>query len=140
MNQIADTGAAGLEQVLKACAKWMGENPDDVKVLPNKEFGEMPLTGQTMVEIATARNLGWPISAKSMHDLSRKRRLTTKTFEEEVKEAEKEQSEEKFVFSKPSTGDQSPTQPNNPNDPNAGEAGGGKPKGQTTNPSGRTPK
>lgn len=140
MNQIADTGAAGLEQVLKTCAKWMGENPDDVKVLPNKEFGEMPLTGQTMVEIATARNLGWPISAKSMHDLSRKRRLTTKTFDEELKEAEKEQKDENFVFSKPATGSQAPVQPNDPNNPNGGDTGGGKPKGQTTNPSGRTPK
>lgn len=134
MNQIAETGATGLEQVLKICARWMGENPEEVKVLPNKEFGEMPLTGQSMVEIATARNLGWPISAKSMHDLSRKRRLTSKTFEEEVAEAEKEPDD--FVFAKPETGDRASLQPNSPDGP----AGKNKSSGQTTNPSGRTAK
>lgn len=133
MNQIADTGAAGLEQILKVCAEWMGENPDDVKVLPNKEFGEMPLTGQSMVEIATARNLGWPISAKSMHDLARKRRMTTKTFEEELAEADKESKDEKFAFAKQGSGDRSSLQPNDPNGPE----GQNQQKGQTTNPSGR---
>jgi len=139
MNQIAETGATGLEQILKICAKWMGENPEEVKVQANKEFGEMPLTGQTMVEIATARNLGWPISAKSMHDLSRKRRMTTKTFEEEQAEAEKE-DKEGFVFGKPETGSNTAIQPNDPNNPNGDDKGGDKTNGQTTNPSGRTPK
>jgi len=133
LNTIADTGAAGLEHVLKICAEWMGENPDEVSVLPNKEFGEMPLTGQTMVEIATARNLGWPISAKSMHDLSRKRRMTTKTFEEEVAEAKKEADSEEFVFAKQGDGDRAATQPNDPDDPE----GENQVPGQTTNPSGR---
>lgn len=133
LNTIADTGAAGLESILKIVAEWMGENPDEVSVLPNKEFGEMPLTGQTMVEIATARNLGWPISAKSMHDLSRKRRMTTKTFEEEQAEAEKEAKDEKFVFAKQGSGDRASLQPNDPNDPQ----GQNDVSGQTTNPSGR---
>jgi hypothetical protein len=137
MNQVVEAGAFGLELVLKSVAKWMDEDPEEVKVTPNKEFGDMPLTGQSMVEIATARNLGWPISAKSMHDLSVKRHLTTKTFEEEVEEAEKEDTED-FVFGKPKTPDQAPVQPNDPNNPNKGE--GGKPKGQTTHPSGRTQK
>lgn len=133
LNTIADTGAAGLEHILKITAEWMGENPEEVSVLPNKEFGEMPLTGQTMVEIATARNLGWPISAKSMHDLSRKRRMTTKTFEEEQAEAEKEAKKEDFVFKKPETGDRASVQPNDPDDPK----GQNQVPGQTTNPSGR---
>jgi|TARA_Y100000034_G_C6910601_1_gene424819 hypothetical protein len=133
LNTIADTGAAGLEQVLKICAEWMDEDPSEVSVIPNKEFGEMPLTGQTMVEIATARNLGWPISAKSMHDLSRKRRMTTKTFEEEIAEAEKEAENEDFVFAKKKDGDRAALQPNDPNDPD----GENNVPGQTTNPSGR---
>lgn len=133
LNTIADTGAAGLEQILKICAEWMGENPEEVSVKPNKEFGEMPLTGQSMVEIATARNLGWPISAKSMHDLSRKRRMTSRTFEEEVAEAENENEDEDFVFAPKKEGDRAATQPNDPNDP----AGQNQVPGQTTNPSGR---
>jgi len=138
MNQVAETGATGLEQVLKICARWMDEDPSEVSVIANKEFGEMPLTGQTMVEIATARNLGWPISARSMHDLSRKRRMTTKTFEEEVAEAEKESKDEKFVFGKPDTGSNTAIQPNDPNNPNGNTGGGDKTNGQTTHPSGRT--
>ena len=131
LNQIADAGAEGLEQMLKICARWMGENPDEVSVKPNKEFGEMPLTGQTMVEIATARNLGWPISARSMHDLSRKRRMTTKTFEEELAEAEKENKKENFAFAKKEDGDRASAQPNKDGLPAAEGL-----TGQDTNPKG----
>lgn len=131
LNQIADAGAEGLEQMLKVCARWMGENPEEVSVKPNKEFGEMPLTGQTMVEIATARNLGWPISAKSMHDLARKRRMTTKTFEEEVAEAEKEAKDEKFVFAKADNADRASSQENANGNPAAENL-----PGQNTNPNG----
>lgn len=137
MNQIAETGAKGLEDILKVCARWMGEDPDQVSVLPNKEFGEMPLTGQSMVEMATARNLGWPISARSLHDLSRKRRMTTKTFEEELAEAAKEAKDENFAFKKPETGSNTSVQPNDPNNPNGNTGNGDKTPGQTTNPSGR---
>jgi hypothetical protein len=134
MNQIADTGASGLEEILKTCAEWMGEDPNEVQVIPNKEFGDMPLTGQTMVEISTARNLGWPISAKSMHDLARRRRLTTKTYEEEVAEAKKEDGNDAFPFPKQGNGSSTQVQPNDPNAPK------GQPTvpGQGTNPSGRT--
>lgn len=94
MNQIVETGAAGLENILRVCAVWMGENPDEVSVKPNKEFGEMPLTGQTMVEIATARSLGFPISAKSMHDLALRRRMTMMSYEEEQAAAKEEQNDD----------------------------------------------
>lgn len=121
MNQIVDTGAQALESMLKTCAKWMGENPDDVKVIPNKEFGEMPLTGQTMVEMATARNLGFPISARSMHDLARKRRMTVLSFEDEIAAA-KEEDKDDFVFAKAKTGDMAEDQPNkDPKNPISGD-------------------
>jgi hypothetical protein len=107
MNQLADAGAAGLEQILKDVAVWMGENPEEVKVTPNKEFGEAPLTGQTMVEMATARNLGWPMSARSMHNLSRKRKLTNLSFEEELAQAKKEVN---TLFSPADNGDRNPDQ------------------------------
>lgn len=112
LNQVADTGAAGLEESLKIAARWMGENPDQVKVTPNKDFGEAELTGQNMVDIAAARNQGWPISARTMHDLSRKRRLTDRTFEEEMAEAEKEKD---TIFKPAETGDRAPDQLNEGN-------------------------
>jgi hypothetical protein len=120
MNQIVETGAFALENLLKICAKWMGEDENEVSVTPNKEFGEQTLDGQTMVEMATARNLGFPISAKSMHNIARKRRLTELSFDEEIAEAKKE-DEEGFVFKKSENGDMSETQPNNPDDPASGK-------------------
>ena len=121
MNQIVETGAFALENLLKICAKWMGENPDEVKVIPNKEFGEQALDGQTMVEMATARNLGFPLSAKSMHEVARKRRMTALTFEEEVAEAKKEEAEG-FAFKKAESGDRAEDQPNDdPNNPRSGK-------------------
>lgn len=110
MNQIVDTGAAGLEYALRIAAEWIGENPDEVQVKPNKEFGEMPLTGQTMVEMATARAQGFPISARTLHDVARKRRITTLTFDEEVAQAKAEDGIEDFPFEVPQTGDRNPDQ------------------------------
>jgi hypothetical protein len=104
LNQIADAGAMALEEILKTCAIWMGENPEEVKVTPNKEFGESPLTGQTMVEMATARTLGFPISAKSLHNLALKRKITALTYEEEQAAAKEEEAEE-HPFGTPETPD-----------------------------------
>lgn len=114
MNQIVETGAAGLESLLKTVAIWIGENPEEVSVQPNKEFGEMPLTGQTMVEMATARNLGFPLSAKSMHDLARKRRMTQLSFEEEMAAAKTEEGN--HPFAKAEDGDRAGGDQNQPGD------------------------
>jgi hypothetical protein len=92
LNQIADAGAAALETALKQIAFVMGEDPSEVKVTPNKEFGNDAFTGQMAVEFTTAREGGFPISARSLHDLARKRNLTSRTFEEEIAEAEKEKN------------------------------------------------
>jgi hypothetical protein len=104
MNQIVETGAAGLESILKMVAEWIGEDPEEVSVKPNKEFGEMPLTGQTMVEMATARSLGFPLSARSMHQTAFERRITSMTFEEEMAAAAQEKADD-HPFKKPDTGD-----------------------------------
>lgn len=113
LNQIADAGAMALEDILKTCAEWMGENPDEVSVIPNKEFGAIPLTGQTMVEMATARSLGFPISAKSLHTLARKRKITDLTFEEEQTAAKLEEIED-HPFGTPDTSDRAVAEQNNP--------------------------
>lgn len=111
LHQVADAGALALEHALKACAEFMGENPDSVEVRANHEFGEMPLTGQTMVEMATARNLGFPISAKSMHELAKKRRMTTLTLEEEMAAAREEEAED-HPFKKAESGDRAGAEQN----------------------------
>ena len=90
LTQIAISGAFGLERILKYAAEWMGENPEEVKVTPNLEFGELPISTQSMVELAAAKTAGFPISAITLHDLVAKRRFTKKTFEQEVEEIEAE--------------------------------------------------
>ena len=50
----------------------------------------MPISTQSLVELAAAKNAGFPISAKSMHAISVKKRYTTKSFEEETQEIEEE--------------------------------------------------
>lgn len=107
LNQIALTGAAGLEQLLKICAEWVGANPDEVKVEPNMEFGDHAITGQSMVEMQTSRNLGFPISAHSLHQFAFDRGLTKLTFDEEISKAKEEQS---GPFKRAETGDRAPTQ------------------------------
>lgn len=90
MTQIAMAGAEALEDVLELIAEWMGEDPEAVEVIPNLEFGDTTLSGQNMVEITTARNLGFPISARSMHQVAMNHGLTDMTYEEELAQAELE--------------------------------------------------
>lgn len=90
LTQIAMTGAAGLEKLLRIAADWMGI-AEQVSIKPNLEFGDMPLTGQTMVEMQTARNLGFPISAQSLHTVALERGITKLTFEQEQAQAGMEQ-------------------------------------------------
>lgn len=120
LNQIALTGAAGLEKLLKICAEWVGANPEEVEISPNLEFGDKQLTGQNMVEMQTSRNLGYPISAKSLHQIAYDRGMTELTFEEEMEQAQKEESGPFKRFNK---GDRAPEQipGNGPEDDNPGD-------------------
>lgn len=107
LNQIAMTGAAGLEAILKICAEWVGADPEEVKIEPNLEFGDTQLTGQTMVEMQTSRNLGYPISARSLHQVAFDRGMTKMTFEQEMEEAKRERD---GPFARARKGDRAPTQ------------------------------
>jgi hypothetical protein len=90
LTQIALAGAQGLQDMLRTIADWIGEPSEKIVVTPNLEFGDTVLTGQTMVEQQTARNLGYPISAKSLHQVAFDKGLTKLTFEEEQAQAEEE--------------------------------------------------
>lgn len=107
LNQIAITGAKGLEDILKVAAKWIGADPDEVRVEPNLEFADSGLSGQSMVEIQTARNLGYPISAESLHLVAFNKGMTMKSFEEEMEAAKKDES---TIFKKMENGDRAPEQ------------------------------
>jgi len=90
LNQIAITGAAGLEQALRGIAEWSGYNPDEVRVQPNLEFTDVEVKGQDLLHFMTARTMGAPISKKSIHTLMSKRGLTEMDYETELGEIENE--------------------------------------------------
>lgn len=84
LPELANTGAMGLERLLKIIAKWVGANPDDVKVTPNLNFTDADLDGTTLVKILEAKMLGAPISHTSVHDWLSKRGLSSLTYDQEL--------------------------------------------------------
>lgn len=70
LRQIALSGAAGLEWLLKTTARWMGADPEQVKVTPNLEFGQLELIPKDVVDAMTARTMGAPLSLESIHALA----------------------------------------------------------------------
>lgn len=84
LNQIARSGAAGLERLLKDAAKWLGQDPDKVKVTPNLEFADMKMVGKDLVDLMTAKNMGAPISTETIHMNMKEGGLTNKEYEEEM--------------------------------------------------------
>jgi len=91
LNQIALAGAAGLESLLKICARWVGANPDEVKVTPNLEFETVPMTGTDLSQLISAKTMGAPLSMETIHAQMVARNLTKKTLEEELEAIENEE-------------------------------------------------
>lgn len=90
LNQIALAGAAGLENLLKIVATWVGANPEEVKVEPNLEFADFDLSGQEIVFLMTARSMGAPISKESIHQLMVDRGITKFDYDRELELIEAE--------------------------------------------------
>lgn len=82
---IAHTGAAALEQTLRYIAEWMGLNPEEVSVVPNVDFSKTMMVGQDFVQLMTAKNLGAPISAQSIHTWLEDNSMTNMSFDDEMK-------------------------------------------------------
>lgn len=91
LRQIALTGAAALEAILKVAARWVGADDKQVKVTPNLDFADESLEGKVVVELMTAKGMGAPLSLRSIHDLMRARDITSMTYEDELSEIETEE-------------------------------------------------
>ena len=91
LNQVAITGAAGLEKLLKIAAEWAGANPDEVKVEPNLDFTNETFSGQELLQYTTAQAQGAPLSGKSLHSLMQRRGVTEMEYEDELKQIQVEQ-------------------------------------------------
>lgn len=88
LTSVALCCASGLERALKFIAEWMGKDPAAVKVTPNLDFTNIEIEGQDIVQLITAKNLGYPLSFKSLHTIAHERGLTKKSFDEEMVEIE----------------------------------------------------
>lgn len=91
LNQIAQAGAAGLEQQLKYIATWAGLNPDEVSVTPNLDFAGDALSGKDLVDFMTAKNLGAPLSQETIHKIMQDTDVTELTLEEELSKISEEE-------------------------------------------------
>lgn len=94
LKQIALTGAAGLEWLLKAAARWMGADENQVKVTPNLEFGEVTLVPKDIVDAMTARSMGAPLSLESIHQLQADVGLTQFDYQTEKDKVDAERATE----------------------------------------------
>lgn len=90
VKQVALTGAAALELILKTGAEWLGADPDEVSVTPNLDFIDDLLTGQNLLEYIQAKLLGAPYSLESLHALMQRKGLTEMEFDEEMARIEAE--------------------------------------------------
>ena len=129
LTSIACSAAAGLEQLLKIIARWMGEDDSVVSVTPNLDFTNFQIQGQDLVQMITAKRLGFPLSFRSIHDVARERGVTRKTFEEELQEIKDDPRElvELLQQNEELTG-------NNPQNAAGGPKGNVTPKQKTNQP------
>lgn len=91
LTSIALCGAEGLERVLKIAARWIGADESAVRVEPNLQFGDLSFGPRDIVELASARSMGAPLSRKSFHDVLKERGFTRMDYDQEIAEIESEE-------------------------------------------------
>ena len=72
----------------------MGADPEQVKVAPNLEFGDVSLVPKDIVDAMTARNMGAPLSLESIHGAASDMGLAKFDYTTEKDMVEKEREEE----------------------------------------------
>jgi hypothetical protein len=90
ISSVAQAAGAGLEQVLKFCAEWVGEDPEEVSVTPTTDFADQTVAGAALLAFMQAKQLGLPLSLRSMHRMMKMNDMTEMDFEEENEQIEEE--------------------------------------------------
>lgn len=90
LNQIALTGAFGLEHSLRQVAHWIGADPEQVEVQPNLDFVDDPFSPDDLVKFISAKSMGAPVSFETIHTWMQDKDVTDLDFEEEVRKIEEE--------------------------------------------------
>lgn len=90
LNTIALAGAAAVERQLKRAARWIGADPDKVKLTPNLEFADFQMSGDNLLKIMTAKAQGAPLSLESIHALMAEGGVTKLSWQEEQEKLDSE--------------------------------------------------
>ena len=69
IQNIALTGAAGLQTALRFIARWMGLNETEVIVAPNLDFIDEQFTGREAMDWVRAKRAGAPITLRELRKL-----------------------------------------------------------------------
>lgn len=93
LADVAHTGAAGLQAVLRKVAEWGDMDPNEVVIEPNTDFTNEVASGADMKAWQEFRMLGGPLSARSIHERLRRLGITDKDYEQELEELADEASE-----------------------------------------------
>ena len=90
ISSVAQCSGAGLEQALKFCAQWVGEDPEEVSVEPTTDFADQTVAGAALLAFMQAKQLGLPLSLRSMHRMMKMNDMTEMDFAEENEQIEEE--------------------------------------------------
>ena len=90
IQQIAVAAGAALEQCLKFCAMWVGEDPSEVSVAPQTDFADANVQGASLLAFMQAKQLGLPLSLKSLHRMMVLNDMTDLDFDGENDQIEQE--------------------------------------------------
>jgi len=90
ISAIAQAAGAGLENALKQCAVWVGEDPSTVSVVPQTDFSDSNVAGAALLAFMQAKQLGLPLSLKSIHRMMQLNDLTEMDFDAENEQIEDE--------------------------------------------------
>ena len=93
LNQIAMTGAEGLQTILRHIAVWVGADPEQVIINANLDFADAGVEGRTLVDWMTAKTLGLPWSKESIHRKLQEKDFTEMEYEDEMAAIEAEAPE-----------------------------------------------
>lgn len=126
VGSVARAGASGLEQALKYCAEWLGEDPEEVHVRANTDFADQTVAGAALLAFMQSKQLGLPLSLKSIHGMMKVNNMTEMDFDQENEQIEEEAAS--MLGTAVGVGQTPPADENYLDDPNAPPPG--QPPGQ----------
>ncbi len=141
VSAVAQSGGAGLEQALKQCAIWVGEDPDEVSVQPTTDFADTTVAGAALLAFMQAKQLGLPLSLKSLHRMMQLNDMTEMDFDSENAQIEEEAESliGQMVGPQDTETDDSYLDDNNSADQSAGDEGATAAPAQTKKPAKNVP-